>query len=56
MGFLDMISAIFDPNEREVLKIRKIVDKINKFKDDMASKSDAELRALTDTFRKRYFA
>ena len=53
MGFLDMISAIFDPNEREVIKIRKIVDKINKFKDDMASKSDADLRALTDTFRKR---
>ena len=50
MGFL---TALFDPNEREVRKINKFVDKINGFEKAMQARSDAELRALTDEFKTR---
>ena len=48
MGFLDLI---FDPNERELHKIRKIVTKINGFESAMEARSDAEMKELTDKFR-----
>ncbi|MGM9998969.1 MAG: preprotein translocase subunit SecA [Candidatus Bruticola sp.] len=50
MGFIEWL---FDPNERELNKIRKVVKKINSFEEKMKSCSDEELRALTDKFRKR---
>ena len=50
MGFF---RTLFDPNEREVRKIRKIVDKINALEKGMEGRSDEELRQLTDDFRQR---
>ena len=50
MGFIEWL---FDPNEREIRKIRKVVKKINDFEESMKSRSDEELRALTDSFRQR---
>ncbi len=50
MGFIEWL---FDPNEREIRKIRKVVKKINDFEESMKSRSDEELHALTDKFRQR---
>ncbi len=40
-------------NDRELKRIRPIVDKINSLEPQMKALSDAELRALTDRFRQR---
>ena len=49
-----LIKLIFGSHqERELKKIRPIVDKINKLEDDMKKLSDEELRGKTEEFRKR---
>ena len=42
-----------DPNQREIKKIKPLVDKINRLSDKMQSLTDAELRAKTDEFKVR---
>ena len=53
--FLDTILAkIFGTrNEREIKRLRPLVEKINSLEPEMQRLSDAELRAKTDEFRKR---
>src|SRR3989338_8697962 len=40
-------------NEREIKRLKPLVDKINSFEPEVEQLSDAELRAKTDLFRKR---
>ncbi|MFI5090583.1 MAG: preprotein translocase subunit SecA [Terriglobales bacterium] len=53
--FLDTIFAkIFGTrNEREIKRLRPLVERINSLEPEMQRLSDAELRAKTDEFRKR---
>jgi len=53
--FLDTILAkIFGTrNEREIKRLRPLVEKINSLEPEMQRLTDAELRAKTDEFRKR---
>ena len=48
--------VVGDPNEREIRKLRPLVDAINALEPEMERRSDAELRALTDRFRARLAA
>ncbi len=49
---MSFVKRIFgDPNERELKKIRPIVDQINGLEDDIAALSDDDLRARTAEFR-----
>lgn len=50
MSFLNKIFG--DPNEKVVKKLQPIVDKINSFEDEIKAKSDAELKALSEQFKK----
>lgn len=43
--------VVGDPSEREVARLKPVVDEINRLGDEFAAMSDAELRALTDQFR-----
>ncbi len=43
-------------NEREIRRLRRVVDRINALEPDMQRLSDAELRAKTDEFRRRLAA
>ncbi len=45
--------SIFNANEREIKKFRKVVDQINALEPATKALSDAELRAKTDEFRAR---
>ena len=49
MSFLTKVLG--DPNEKELKKIRPIVEKINGLEDEMRALSDEDLRALTAEFR-----
>src|SRR5215208_5072101 len=51
MSFLSKILG--DPNEREVKRLRPIVDRINALEPEIEALSDEELRAKTDAFRER---
>lgn len=44
---------IGDPNEKEIKRIRPLVEQINALEPEFEAKSDAELRALTEQFRQR---
>jgi len=48
-----LFSGLLDSNEREIKRLRPIVDKINDLEPDFAKLTDAELRAKTDEFKKR---
>ncbi|NTU66782.1 MAG: preprotein translocase subunit SecA [Candidatus Moranbacteria bacterium] len=50
---MTIFKKIFGSNEREVARLRPIVDKINALEDSMTKLSDPELRAKTDEFRER---
>jgi preprotein translocase subunit SecA len=50
MGFL---STLFDANERDIKRYRKLVDKINALEPQFQELTDDELRAKTDEFRQR---
>lgn len=47
------IFKIFDSNEREIRKLRPLVDKINSLEPQMEKLSDEALRAKTEEFRER---
>jgi preprotein translocase subunit SecA len=51
MGILQKIFG--NKNQREVRKLQPLVARINQLGPDLEKKSDAELRALTGTFRER---
>ncbi|MBN1429134.1 MAG: SEC-C domain-containing protein [Anaerolineae bacterium] len=42
-----------NPYERELNRYRDIVERVNAFEPEMKSRSDADLRALTESFRER---
>ena len=50
---MSFILSIFDSNEREVRKIRKIVTKINSYERGYESLADSGLQAKTNEFRER---
>ena len=45
--------VVGDPNEKEINRIRPIVDEINALEPEMQRLSDEELRAYTDRFREK---
>jgi preprotein translocase subunit SecA len=52
---LGPLSRLFGENaEREVKKLRPLVDRINALEPDVSALSDTDLRARTDLFRRRY--
>ena len=51
MSFLDKIFGSY--NDRELKKLRPIVDAVEALSDEYAAKSDEELRAKTDEFKER---
>ncbi len=51
--FATLIKSIFDANEREVKKLRRVVDKINQFEDGLKKLSDEQLAGKTEEFRER---
>ncbi len=50
MGFLQ---SLFDANERDIKKYRRVVDKINALEPEFQALTDEDLRAKTDEFRQR---
>jgi preprotein translocase subunit SecA len=50
---MSILKKIFGSNEREIGKLRPIVEKINALEDQMVKLSDDELRAKTVEFKKR---
>ncbi len=48
-----LLKMIWDPNKKEVKKLRKIVDVINSFEEDIKKLSDEELKGKTGEFRNR---
>ena len=52
MGFFEKVFGTH--SERELKKIMPLVNKIESLRDTMVAMSDAELRAQTDKFKKRY--
>lgn len=48
-----MLKFLFDSNERELRKLKPIVERINSLEPQIASLTDAQLRAKTDEFRAR---
>jgi preprotein translocase subunit SecA len=50
MGFLQ---SLFDTNERDIKRYRKVVEKVNALEPQFEKLSDEELRAKTDEFRER---
>ena len=53
MAIPNLLKALIDRNEREIRRLRKIVEKINALEPKMRALSDKELRAKTDEFRRR---
>ncbi|MCS6837090.1 MAG: preprotein translocase subunit SecA [Anaerolineae bacterium] len=52
--FKKIMRAVFgDPMQKAISKYRLIVDKINAHEEAMKARSDAELRAMTDSFKAR---
>ncbi len=49
----DFLKKVFDSNEREVNKLRGIVEEINALEPEMESLTDEQLRAKTDEFKQR---
>lgn len=47
------LSNLFDSNEKELKRLRPIVDRINSLEPDFEKLTDAELRAKTDEFKAR---
>ena len=54
MGLKNIIEKVIGTySDRELKKIYPIVDKVTALEETMAAKSDTELRAMTDEFKKR---
>jgi preprotein translocase subunit SecA len=50
----NFLKALFDGNERDIKRYRKVVDKINALEPQFQKLTDEELRAKTQEFRERY--
>jgi len=50
---MSIFSKIFGSNEREINKLRPIVEKINSLEESMVKLSDDELKAKTAEFKER---
>ncbi len=50
---MNFLKSLFDNNERDVAKYRKVVDKISALEPEMKRLSDEALRAKTDEFKER---
>jgi preprotein translocase subunit SecA len=50
---MSFLNKLFGSNEREIAKLRPIVEKINSFESSISKLSDEQLRAKTDEFRKK---
>src|SRR5688500_6555052 len=48
-----LLQTLFDSNERDIKKYRKLVDKVNALEAQFQAFSDEELLAKTDEFRQR---
>lgn len=48
-----MLKFLFDSNEREIRRLKPLVEKINSLESTITSLSDAQLRAKTDEFKER---
>lgn len=48
-----MLSKIFSPNEREVSRAKKLVEKVNAFEESVSQLTDEELRQSTEYFREK---
>lgn len=53
-GVLGVVSKLFDKNEKEVAKLRPIVDQINALTDEIKALSDEELKARSLALRERF--
>src|SRR5579872_1734747 len=54
-GHMGLFTKIFgDPNEKEIRKLRPIVEEINSLEEEIEPLSDDELRAKTAEYRERY--
>ena len=51
---MGLFSSLFkSENERQLVKLRKIADKVMALEDEYSIKTDAQLRQMTETFRER---
>ncbi|HAI74388.1 MAG TPA: hypothetical protein DCS28_04260, partial [Candidatus Moranbacteria bacterium] len=50
---MSLLKKLFGSNEREIAKLKPIVEKINALENQMEKLSDDELRAKTVEFKKR---
>jgi preprotein translocase subunit SecA len=50
---MSFIASLFNGNEREIAKMRKVCEKINSYEPELESLSDEQLRAKTVEFRER---
>lgn len=50
---MSVITSIFNANEREIRRFRRVVDKINAFESQMQALSDDQLRGKTEEFKGR---
>src|SRR5262245_31617955 len=50
---MSLLKSILDGNEREVNRLRRIVEIINSFEPKLQAFTDEQLRAKTDEFRER---
>ncbi len=53
MSLVGRIGSIFDSNEGELRKMRKVVERVNALEETMAALGDEELRGSTARFRER---
>jgi len=53
-GVLGVVSKLFDKNEKEVAKLRPLVDQINALADEVKALSDEELKARSLALRERF--
>ncbi|EKE25101.1 MAG: Preprotein translocase, SecA subunit, partial [uncultured bacterium] len=50
---MSLFSKLFGSNEREVAKLKPIVEQINSFEEQLIKLADEELTAKTEEFRER---
>ena len=51
---MNFLQKLFDNNERDVARYRKIVDKVNALEESYKKLTDEELYGKTEVFRARY--
>ena len=51
---MGIFSTLFDENERNVRKLKKIADKVEELSERFKSMSDEELQAITPALKERY--